>query len=196
MKMVQVLLVCIFSLISYLAFSEHGHFPSEKKRTPQQLYLNAQEAFALKNTLGEKALFVDVRTRAELEFVGFADVVDVNIPYVFKDFTEWDDKNGEFKMSINSDFATDVETQVKKRGLDKSSTIILMCRSGSRSAKAATLLYELGYAQVYNVVEGFEGDVEKTGENQGKREVNGWKNQGLPWSYSLDKAKMYLKNQE
>jgi len=164
----------------------------DKKRTPQQLYLNAREAFSMKNELGAKALFIDVRTRAELEFVGVAEGMDVNIPYLFNDSTEWDKERNASKKVLNPYFAEQVENQLKIRGLDKSNPIILICRSGSRSAKAATLLYELGYQKAYTVVDGFEGDVAKEGENKGKRVVNGWKNSRLPWTYQLDKQKMYL----
>jgi len=77
-------------------------------------------------------------------------------------------------------------------GLGKDTTIILMCRSGDRSAKAQDLLIQSGYTKVYGVVEGFEGDMAKDGPNTGRRAVNGWKNAGLPWTYKLDKAKMYF----
>ena len=42
------------------------------------------------------------------------------------------------------------------------------------------------------MVDGFEGDTVKDGEKKNWRLVNGWKNSGLPWSYALNKAKMYL----
>ena len=42
------------------------------------------------------------------------------------------------------------------------------------------------------IAEGFEGDAAKDGPKAGQRTVNGWKNAGLPWTYKLDKAKMYF----
>jgi hypothetical protein len=42
------------------------------------------------------------------------------------------------------------------------------------------------------VVDGFEGDMAKDGPKAGQRVLNGWKNAGLPWSYQLDKSKMYF----
>jgi rhodanese-related sulfurtransferase len=66
-----------------------------------------------------------------------------------------------------------------------------MCRSGSRSASATNLLSENGYKNVYTVTDGYEGDKAKSGDMKGQRVVNGWKNSGLPWSYKLDKSKMY-----
>jgi hypothetical protein len=52
----------------------------------------------------------------------------------------------------------------------------------------ANRLAEAGFMQVGSVVDGFEGDMSK----DGRRSVNGWKNAGLPWSYKLDKARMYF----
>ena len=72
------------------------------------------------------------------------------------------------------------------KNLNKNDRVILVCRSGERSARAADVLAKAGFTQVYNVVEGFEGDYGKTG----RRDVNGWKNAGLPWTYKLDKAKI------
>jgi rhodanese-related sulfurtransferase len=71
----------------------------------------------------------------------------------------------------------------------------LICRSGDRSAAAANLLAEAGLKNVYSVVDGFEGDLATQGPKAGQRVVNGWKNAGLPWSYNLDKEKMYKLDQ-
>ena len=70
--------------------------------------------------------------------------------------------------------------------------VLLICRSGDRSARAANLLSQLGYAAVYTVVDGFEGDAIASGDKQGQRLINGWKNAGLPWSYNLGKARAYF----
>ena len=78
-----------------------------------------------------------------------------------------------------------------RRKLAADAPIILMCRSGDRSAAAANLLAEAGFKNVYSVVDGYEGDLATEGPKTGQRAVNGWKNAGLPWSYKLDKAKMY-----
>ena len=66
-----------------------------------------------------------------------------------------------------------------------------IARSGDRSAAAANLLAQAGFKSVYSVVDGYEGDLAKDGPKAGQRVVNGWKNAGLPWTYKLDKAKMY-----
>jgi rhodanese-related sulfurtransferase len=67
-----------------------------------------------------------------------------------------------------------------------------MCRSGKRSAKGVNMLAAAGFTNAYSVVDSFEGDKAKEGENKGKRTVNGWKNSGLPWTYSMDKDLMYI----
>ena len=164
----------------------------ERKQTVAKKYMSAKEAAALKQRMGNKALLVDIRTQAEILFVGEADAVDANIPFLLADFSVWDDKKGRFQLSPNANFIDKVGDLVSKSGLKKDSTIILMCRSGDRSARAADALTKAGYSNVYSLVEGFEGDTAKNGPNAGKRTVNGWKNAGLSWSYNLDKSKMYL----
>ncbi|WP_137699924.1 rhodanese-like domain-containing protein [Marimonas lutisalis] len=159
----------------------------EKKRTDIGLYLTASEAAQMRASRSG-TLLIDVRTRAEVAFVGQAAGVDRNIPYMVVDeFWEFDAKKSTYKLSVNPDFAARVAELVAARGLGKDATLILMCRSGSRSAKAANLLAKLGYAQVYSVVDGFEGDKGPSG----LRDVNGWKNSGLAWSYKLPPETVY-----
>ena len=56
---------------------------------------------------------------------------------------------------------------------------------------AVNLLAKLGFTKVYSVTEGYEGDIAADGPLKRTRSVNGWKNDGLPWSYELDKKKVY-----
>ncbi|HJV85285.1 MAG TPA: rhodanese-like domain-containing protein [Noviherbaspirillum sp.] len=175
------------------AFAVDAGKVPEVKRTKQALYVDAPEAYALKQKLGDKAYLVDVRTRAEVSYLGMPTVADANIPYVeHPDDAPWDDKAGRFKLEPNNDFAPELGRRLAAKGLGKDDTIILMCRSGDRSARAANLLSELGYRKVYTVVDGYEGDLAKDGPKAGQRVVNGWKNAGLPWTYQLDKNKLYF----
>lgn len=163
------------------------------KQTTAGHYLDAREAYALKQKLGAKALFVDVRTRYEVSYLGMPTVADANIAYVeHPDDAPWDDKAGRFRLDINSDFGAEFGRRMASKGLGKSDVVIVMCRSGDRSARAATLLTQLGYSNVFSVVDGFEGDLATSGPKQGQRVVNGWKNADLPWSYKLDKDRMTL----
>lgn len=167
----------------------------EKWRTPFHLYLTAQEAYAMKMADPEHVLFLDVRTRQEVHYIGIADQVDANIPYRF-DSSEWREKSdgihGTFSRPRNFDFEAAVGNALQAKGLDKSSPIIIMCTSGSRAPYAADALHDAGFTQVYTQVEGFEGIKAKSGEHKGKRVVGGWKNEGLPWSYDLKASTMYF----
>lgn len=165
--------------------------PASKQLTSKN-YLSAKEAAALKQSLGNKTLVIDVRTQAEIEYVGVADIVDSNVPYMVNDYNTWDEKNGRYQMSPNSGFLSKMNDLVSAAGLNKDSTIIVMCRSGDRSAGAANLMAKAGYTKVYSVEDGFEGDVAQSGDHKGQRVVNGWKNAGLPWTYKLNKKIIYL----
>ncbi len=168
----------------------------QAKQTKPGLYLDAREAHALKQQLGDRALFIDIRTRGEVSYTGMAAPVDAHVPFLeHPPNAPWDDKAGRFRLEFNNDFEAEVARRLAARGLGKDDTLILMCRSGDRTAKAANLLAEQGYARVYTVIDGFEGDVAKDGPDAGKRVVNGWKNAGLPWTYKLDKDKLYLPRQ-
>ncbi len=162
-----------------------------KKQTELGLYLTAKDAYQLKSEHSD-VIFVDVRTRAEVAFVGMPLISDANVPYMVSgDWGTWDEKKKNFKLEANSGFLVSMDDLVKAKGGSKETKIIVMCRSGSRSAKAANLLAKNGYKNVYTVLDGFEGDKAKSGDLKGQRVVNGWKNSGLPWSYKLDKSKMY-----
>ncbi|MCC2096043.1 MAG: sulfurtransferase [Hyphomicrobiales bacterium] len=162
------------------------------KKTRLGLYLTPKEAFDLKQKSPGKSLFIDVRTAPEVEFLGTAANVDAHVPYEFIDTKKWNDKKNEYVMTVNKRFVDDVVARVKKAGLSKNDPIILMCRSGSRSARSANLLAAAGFTKVYNQIEGYEGDKAGSGPKKGQRAVNGWKNAGLPWTYKMKKDVMYL----
>lgn len=165
----------------------------EKWHTSYGLYLTPQEAFDMKSANPDSVIFLDVRTRAEVKFVGMAETVDANIPVRFLDADyAWSEKSNTYRTFGNDDFVSAVDKLLAQRKLDKKAKIILMCQSGSRAPKAAEILHEAGYATVYTQYQGFEGLKAKEGENKGKRVVNGWKNAGLPWGYKLEAEKMYF----
>jgi rhodanese-related sulfurtransferase len=167
----------------------------EKWHTPYDLYLSPQEAHDMKAANPDSVLMIDVRTRAEAQFVGFTDMADANIPiYLFSD--EWklkkDGVHGAYRKIYNDDFVKAVDTFISSKSKDKSAPIILMCQSGGRSPVAARSLHDAGYKEVYFQVEGFEGLKVKQGPDKGKRNLNGWKKAGLPWNLYLKTEKMYF----
>ena len=156
----------------------------EKKQTTLGLYVNAQEAFAKWHTDKENVKILDVRTEGEYIFVGHARMA-YNIPLKFlvgvndagKPVTK---KNEKFVDAVTAKFA-------------KTDVILIMCRSGGRSATAVNLLAEAGFVNAYTIYDGFEGDTLDfpNSYDHGKRILNGWKNSGAPWTYDLDTSLTY-----
>lgn len=195
-----------FLLAGILAFSATGFAAEwapgsanwsalpEIKVSKLALYLTPKQAFEMKQAKPGEVAFFDIRTRAEAMYVGMASTVDALVPFVEHQeiMSDWDEKRTMYKLEANQDFVPEIEHRLKELGLGKDATIILMCRSGDRSSRAADRLQTAGYSRVYSVPEGFEGDRAADGAQKGQRVVNGWKNAGLPWSYRLDKQKMYF----
>lgn len=164
----------------------------ENKQTVQKLYLTAAEAYEKVVQSPQEVLFLDVRSPGEVAFVGMATAADANVPHMIQPASPaWDDKRSTFKMESNPGFIDEVRARLGAKGLGQDAAIVLICRSGDRSAKAANELAKAGFGNVWSVTDGFEGDLAKDGPLAGTRSVNGWKNAGLPWSYKLDKAKMH-----
>lgn len=163
------------------------------QQTTWGLYVDSKEVAEMKQKLGNKMLFVDVRDPVEIMFTGFTDIADINIPFKTADRSAWHKKKPVFNMSVNKNFEQDLEAALKARGLNKDAPIAIMCRSGgTRGAPATKLLENKGYTNIYVVTDGFEGGTIKEGEKKNWRTKNGWKNAGLPWSYKLNKEKMHL----
>ena len=154
--------------------------------------ISPTEAYEKTQAADQTVLLVDVRDPVEIMFVGFSDAVDVNIPFLLVDRNEWDEERGIFKLNRNPDFIEQLNAELEKRGLDKNTEIITMCRSGSERGKpSADFLRENGFPNARYVVNGFQGSALKEGEHAGKRLQNGWQNSDLPWGSQLDADKIY-----
>ena len=161
--------------------SQPSHQVPEKKQTSVGLYVTAQEAYEMWKTKPGQVNILDVRTPEEYVFVGHAEMAR-NIPLVFVT-RQWDADNNEFVVEPNPDFIPHVQ------GLfAPTDTLLVMCRTGGRSARAVNALASVGFVNVYNVIDGMEGDkVNDPGSiNHGKRMKNGWKNSGSPWTYNVN----------
>ena len=159
----------------------------EKKRTALGLYITAKEAYSQWLADPANTPIVDVRTPEEYIFVGHAPMA-VNIPVSFVK-QSWNTEKKVPVMEVNSDFVNKI-----KKKFRITDTLYIMCRSGGRSAVAVNMLSGAGFKNVYNIIDGFEGDKVKNPNSyfNGKRLVNGWKNSGAPWTYDLDPKLMYL----
>jgi len=164
----------------------------QAKRTSCGLYATAQDAYDMVMDAPGKVLFIDVRTPAELQFIGMPTLVDANVPVLLPmSPPQWDEVNSTFKLAPNPKFVEGVDARLARKGLTRDAPVILICQGGVRAARAANLLTQAGYAKVYTTIDGFEGDPAADGPHKGERIVNGWRNAGLPWTNRLDRAKMY-----
>ena len=59
---------------------------------------------------------------------------------------------------------------------------------------AVNQLAAAGFTNAFNITDGMEGSKVEDPENVyfGKRMKNGWKNAGMPWTYTLDPEKIML----
>ncbi|WP_028216525.1 rhodanese-like domain-containing protein [Paraburkholderia oxyphila] len=118
-----------------------------------------QQAWALHQ--GGEAVLVDVRSSEERKFVG-------HVPGTLH--VAWATGTS---LTRNPRFVRELEAKT-----GKGAALVLLCRSGNRSAQAAEAAAKAGFTQVFNVTEGFEGDLDETGH---RGSSNGWRFHGLPW---------------
>jgi rhodanese-related sulfurtransferase len=190
-------LVAVTGLAGASSASEGAHEPvaaqqsmhrlHPAKQTILGLYVTAREAYDRWKAAPEKVRILDVRTPEEFMFVGHADMA-WNIP-VAAQLYQWDADKKQFPMQPLPDFVARVRNVAKP-----DDTLLVMCRSGGRSAMAVNLLAAAGFKNVYNIVDGMEGDAVTDPDSvfQGQRLVNGWQNSGLPWTYDIDPSRMVL----
>jgi len=139
--------------------------------------VTSKEAYEKWKLESEKVKILDVRTPEEYIFVGHPEMA-WNIPLAIETY-EWDASKGYFAMKLDPAFVSRV-----KKVFAPDDTLLVMCGSGGRSAMAVNLLTKAGYTNVYNIIDGMEGDMVNDPSNvfHGKRMKNGWKNSGLPWA--------------
>ena len=115
------------------------------------------------------SLLIDVRSSMEFLFVGHPKGA-VHIAWI--DEPDWD---------INPHFATEIRKLVLGGvcGEDgETPAIILICRSGKRSLEAGQLLLNSGLNNIYNIDEGFEGELN---DKHQRSTLGGWRYHDLPW---------------
>ena len=161
-----IMAIAVLGIFSNSAIAEDWSKLSKKKQTTLGLYMTSKQAYdhTMKNM--DNTLFLDVRTPSELNYLGVTSVMDANVPTDMMDGRTWDDKKKRYTRKHNDNFVADVDARLKSKGLKKTDTVILMCRSGKRSAKAVNVLAKSGYTKVYTVVDGYEGGKVKKGENK------------------------------
>jgi len=118
-----------------------------------------QQAWALVQS--GAAVLVDVRSGEERKFVGH---VPESLHVAWATGTS---------LTRNPRFVRELEAKVRK-----TEVVLLLCRSGKRSALAAEAATKAGFANVFNVLQGFEGELDAAGQ---RGHADGWRFHGLPW---------------
>ncbi|MFA5122359.1 rhodanese-like domain-containing protein [Zavarzinia sp.] len=121
------------------------------------------------------AVLVDVRSQAEWSFVGVPDLAAVGRKPVL---VAWAHFPG---MVANESFLPEVQAALTGAGRKPGSPVLFLCRSGARSRSAAIAATAAGLTPAYNIVGGFEGDLDAA-RHRGL--TGGWKASGLPWVQS------------
>ncbi|GAC68144.1 rhodanese-like domain-containing protein [Gordonia soli] len=131
--------------------------------------LTPQQAWEALET-NPAAVLVDCRTRAEWNFVGVPDLEILGKRTVF---VEW----STFPEGRRNEQFVD---QLREAGVTDTDEVIFLCRSGNRSIGAAEAATGAGVAKAYNVLDGFEGNLDENDHRGG----TGWKALNLPWRQS------------
>lgn len=114
------------------------------------------------------AVLIDVRTRAEWNYVGVPDLETLARKPAL---VEWQTFPG---MQLNPEFVATLSGAIRDKGVP----LLFLCRSGARSAAAAKAMTAAGYSTCINVADGFEGPLDAKARRGG---AGGWKAAGLPW---------------
>jgi rhodanese-related sulfurtransferase len=123
-------------------------------------HLEPKDAHAFLQSHPE-AVFIDCRSEIEYLFVGHP-VGAIHIAW--QDSPDWD---------VNPNFLGQT-----RRAASVNRPVVLICRSGRRSVDAGGYLERHGFPEIYNVLNGFEGDMD---EHHHRSTTNGWRFDGLPW---------------
>ena len=175
------LAIGILMLMSWLPVSLAKSSLPAQKQTVLGLYVTAKEAYEMWLADKDKIKILDVRTPEEYVFVGHPSMAH-NIPLQLFNYKMAAWNKGPL-MIANPNFIAEVRRKFKT-----SDTILVICRSGNRSAAAVNTMASAGFKIAYSVTDGFEGDRVKDPSSSyyGKRFKNGWRNSDIPWTDRLN----------
>jgi rhodanese-related sulfurtransferase len=115
---------------------------------------------------------IDCRTIAEWSYVGVPDLSSLGQETILVEWQRFPD------MSVNPDFVDTLKSELGARGLGRDTPLYFLCRSGVRSRSAAAAMTRAGYSNSYNILYGFEGNLDEAGQ---RGHLAGWKKSKLPW---------------
>ena len=122
----------------------------------------------LKNNI--QAVLVDVRTQVEWQLIGVPDLSSIGKEPICLEWMTAEGKNPEFIDQLVAEF--------ERQDISTDAPLLFMCRSGGRSQMAAIECMGRGYSQCFNIVKGYEGDLDS---NKHRNSLNGWRYEELPW---------------
>ncbi len=131
-----------------------------KSVTPEQ----AQEL------IQQGSVYVDVRSEQEFEQGHPPGALNVPIAHF-----------GEQGMTPNPDFL-----QVMQQAFDKNAPLVIGCKAGGRSRKAAEQLLQVGYGDLSDMSAGWDGSRDAFG-----RPLPGWSRRPLPVETGLPEGQRY-----
>jgi rhodanese-related sulfurtransferase len=193
-----------FPICLTLSFFLIGFFALGVGQAQEAKPILSVEAFDMLNTVPDSYL-IDVRTRAEYQFVGHP-LKAYLFPYRFftTTFAKESDHHA-YQLGPNNKAFVEQIAKVFK----KTDNLLVISRDGTRSALAAKALIDEDFKNVFDVVDGFEGPQFPAFEDDnrhkyyrqlakrnkiygyGHRRHYGWQWWGLPWTYEIDPKYVY-----
>ena len=129
--------------------------------------ISSRECFE-KLSIEVNSQLIDVRTKPEWIYVGVPDLSSINKKVIFVSWQVYPE------MKINKFF----ENQILESNIKKDYNLYFICRSGNRSNNAAEFLTSRGFSHCFNVIDGFEGNLD---HEHHRSTIEGWKYHNLPW---------------
>ena len=170
----------------------------KSNQTTLGLYVTPQEAYAMWQADPDGVTMLDVRSFEEYVFVGHPEMAK-NVPLAFLKYERPAPGAAPaaqapgplppgFSIEPNSEFIAAV-----KSACAAGDKILVLCGSGGRAGRAVDMLAKAGFTNVYNIVNGFEGELvtDRASADFGKSKPNGWKAVGLPWGRNINPDLMW-----
>ena len=168
-------------------------------QTTLGLYVTPREAYEMWEADPDNVTILDVRSFEEYVFVGHPEMAK-NVPLAFLKYERPAMGAASaakpapgvlppgFSIEPNVEFLSEVKSTC---GPDD--TILVLCGSGGRAAKAVDMLAKAGFTQVYNIVNGFEGELvtDPASPEFSRNKANGWNDVGLPWGRKINPDLMW-----
>ena len=187
MKLLKNRLIMLFVIFFLTASAVQGGFEYKSFRAHKGGDITPLEAYRIQKENPKNTFLVDVRTRAEYQFVGHAEGA-FNIPFMF---LSNDAGQRGYNLVPNTDFIKELKALFNT----ETDTLLIYCKGGGRSMMAAEAAVKAGFdeARVFNILGGFEGDINNNKESiyHGKPFYGGWIREGLPWTYDMNPILMY-----